>query len=55
VVDRLGEDVIREIVETRWAGAKLKDIAEQHGVSLSTVKRLIQNKPKTARLTTGHT
>ena len=40
VVDRLGEDVVREMIEARKASAKLKDVAKQYGISESSVKRL---------------
>lgn len=42
VVDRLGVDVVRDIVEARRAGTKLRVVAEQYGVSESTVKRLLR-------------
>ena len=40
VVDRLGEDAVREMIEARRAGAKLRDLAERYGISESSVKRL---------------
>lgn len=40
VVDRLGEDVVREMIEARQAGMKLRDVAERYGISESSVKRL---------------
>jgi len=40
VVDRLGEDVVREMIEARRAGVKLLDLAERYGISESSVKRL---------------
>jgi AraC-like DNA-binding protein len=40
VVDRLGEDVVRQVIEARRAGAKLKDVAKQYGISESSVKRV---------------
>lgn len=42
VVDRLGEDAVREMIETRRAGASLKDVAEQYGISESSLKRLFR-------------
>lgn len=42
VVDRLGEDVVPEIVEARRAGMKLKDVAAQYGISESSVKRVLR-------------
>jgi len=44
VVDRLGEDVVREMIETRRAGAKLRDVAERFGISESSVKRLLRQR-----------
>jgi hypothetical protein len=43
VVDRLGEDVVREMIEARQAGAKLREVAERYGISESSVKRLLQS------------
>jgi DNA invertase Pin-like site-specific DNA recombinase len=40
VVDRLGEDAVRELIEARRAGMKLKDVARQYGISESSVKRV---------------
>ena len=42
VVDRFGEDVVREMIEARRAGMKLKDVAEQYGISESSVKRALR-------------
>jgi hypothetical protein len=42
VVDRLGEDVVREMIDARRAGAKLKDVAKRYGVSESSVKRMLR-------------
>lgn len=42
VVDRLGEDAIRDMIEARRAGMNLKDVAEHYGISESSVKRLIR-------------
>lgn len=39
VVDRLGKDVVHEIIEARAAGVKLREIAERYGISESSVKR----------------
>jgi len=41
VVDRLGEDVVREMIEARWAGVPLKEVANRYGISESSVKRLM--------------
>ena len=43
VVDRLGEDVVREMIEARKAGAKLLELAERYGVSQSSVKRVLRS------------
>jgi hypothetical protein len=40
VVDRLGEDAVREMIEARHAGAKLLELAERYGISESSVKRI---------------
>jgi len=40
VVDRLGEDAVREMIEARAAGVKLREVAERYGISESSVKRL---------------
>ena len=45
VLDRLGEDVVREMIEARRAGAKLRDVAEWYGISESNVKRIIAGSP----------
>ena len=42
VVDRLGENAVREMIEARQAGAKLLELAEQYGISESSVKRLLR-------------
>lgn len=41
VVDRLGEDVVREMIEARRAGMKLCQVAERHRISESSLKRLL--------------
>jgi hypothetical protein len=42
VVDRLGEEAVRELVEARRAGAKLRELVERYGVSESSLKRLFR-------------
>jgi hypothetical protein len=42
VVDRLGEDAVREMIEARRAGAQLCSLAERYGISESSVKRLLR-------------
>ena len=49
VVDRLGEGVVREVIEARQAGMKLKDVAKRYGISESSVKRLIQTETAGSR------
>lgn len=41
VVDRLGENLVREMIEVRRTGMKLKDVAKLYGISESSVKRLV--------------
>lgn len=41
VVDRLGEDAVREMIEARRAGVKPCDVAARYGISESSVKRLV--------------
>ena len=43
VADRLGEDVVREMIEARQAGMKVTDVAKQYGISESSVKRLVKS------------
>jgi len=42
VVDRLGEAAVRELIEARRAGAKLRVLVDKYGISESSVKRLIR-------------
>jgi hypothetical protein len=42
VVDRLGDEVVRELVEARRAGAKLRELVERYEVSESSLKRLLR-------------
>lgn len=42
VVDRLGEDAVREMIQARQAGMRLKEVAEKYGISESSVKRLFR-------------
>jgi len=42
VRDRLGKSGVAEIVSARCDGATLVSIANTHGVSVSTVKRLVR-------------
>jgi hypothetical protein len=43
VVDRLGEDVVQEMVEAWQAGVALKEVARRYGISESSVKRITRN------------
>jgi hypothetical protein len=42
VVDRLGDEVVCELVEARRAGAKLRELVERYEVSESSLKRLLR-------------
>ena len=42
VADRLGEDTVRELIEARRAGAKLRELVDKYGISESSVKRLLK-------------
>jgi hypothetical protein len=42
VVDRLGEESVRRMIEERQTGAELRELAERYGVSLSSVKRILK-------------
>jgi hypothetical protein len=42
VVDRLGEETVRELIEARRAGAKLGELVERYEVSESSLKRLLR-------------
>lgn len=42
VVDRLGEETVRELITAQQAGTKLRDLAERYGISESSVKRLVR-------------
>jgi hypothetical protein len=43
LVDRLGEQVIGDLLRDRHAGATQCALAERYGISLSSVKRLLRN------------
>lgn len=49
VVDRLGEQAVRELVEAFEAGTSKWRLSEQYGISLSSVKRLIRNSDEVIR------
>jgi hypothetical protein len=42
IADRLGEETLRELVEARQAGAKLRELVEHYGISESSLKRLLR-------------
>jgi hypothetical protein len=42
VVDRLGEETVRKLVEARRAGTKLWGLVERYEVSESSLKRLLR-------------
>jgi hypothetical protein len=42
VVDRLGDETVRELIEARRAGAKLRDLVKRYEVSESSLKRLLR-------------
>jgi hypothetical protein len=44
VVDRLGEQAVRELVEAFHAGTSKWRLAERYGISVSSVKRIIRNR-----------
>ena len=44
VVDRLGEQVIDELLEGRRRGLTMKALAERYGISLSSVKRVTRSR-----------
>jgi DNA invertase Pin-like site-specific DNA recombinase len=47
VADRLGEDVVREMIEARRAGVPLKEVATKYEISESSVKRLARTADRT--------
>jgi hypothetical protein len=50
VVDRLGEQTVRELIEARQAGVKLRELVERYEVSESSLKRLPPAVTKDLRL-----
>jgi hypothetical protein len=42
VADRLGEAPVRELIEARQAGVKLRELVDTYGISESSVKRLFR-------------
>ena len=43
VADRLGEATVRQLIEDRRAGAKLRELVDRYGISESSVKRLLRS------------
>jgi hypothetical protein len=43
ILDRLGEEAVSELIEAFRAGTPKWRLAEQYGISLSSVKRLVRN------------
>jgi DNA invertase Pin-like site-specific DNA recombinase len=44
LVDRLGEQIIRQLLEERRAGATKRELVERYGISMSSVKRILRRK-----------
>jgi hypothetical protein len=42
LIDRLGEEIIRELVRDSHSGATQRRLAECYGISLSSVKRVLR-------------
>ena len=42
VVDRLGEQAVRRMIEERQAGVEVRELATQYGISESSVKRAMR-------------
>jgi hypothetical protein len=42
LVDRLGEQVIRELLTESRAGTPQRELAERYGISVSSVKRILR-------------
>lgn len=53
VVDRLGDEAVRELVEARRGGATLRELVERYGVSESSLKRLLRTAAEASRPTAG--
>ena len=49
VVDRLGEQVIRELLRDSRDGTSQRELAERHGISLSSVKRILRKRSPSLR------
>jgi DNA invertase Pin-like site-specific DNA recombinase len=42
LVDRLGEQIIRELLADRRSGATKRELVERYGISMSSVKRILR-------------
>lgn len=49
LVDRLGEQGVRDLLTDRRSGIRLSELAERYGISLSSVKRTIKRRGRTPR------
>jgi Trp operon repressor len=43
LVDRLGEQIIRELLTDSRAGTPQRELAERYGISVSSVKRILHH------------
>lgn len=50
MLDRLGEQAVRELIEERQAGMELRELAARYRISLSSVKRLLGRLVSDSRL-----
>ena len=53
VVDRLGDEVVREMAEARRSGAKSRELVERYKVSESSLKRLLRASTENSQATDG--
>ena len=42
LVDRFGEQIIRQLLEDRRGGATMRELVERYGISMSSVKRILR-------------
>jgi hypothetical protein len=42
LADRLGEQILRELIADRRAGATNRELVERYGISMSSVKRILR-------------
>jgi len=43
LIDRLGEQIIRELLTDSRAGTPQRELAERYGISVSSVKRILRH------------